>query len=135
MVAGTTMFHVEHTAGGRRGRHAAPARAVGAGGTTEARKPHRPTLPPAPEGRAGAACRPRTGEGAGGSPTEPKAPHGKKPRSTGGGGLSPPLVLQPHARGRLAAPACSHILSNKRFISIFCAVIAYVDKVALPVEY
>lgn len=125
------MFHVEHTAGGRRGRQADPARAVGAGGTTEARKPHRPTLPPAPEGRAGAACRPRTDEGAGGRPTEPREPHGKEPRSTGGGGLPPPLVLQPHARGRLAAPACSHILFNECLMPVLCAVITYVDKVTL----
>lgn len=107
MVAEATMFHVEHTAGGKRGRQADPARAEGAGGTTEARKPHRPSLPPATAGRAGAACRTRTGKGAGGRPTEPREPHRKSPAARAGaacrprwcchrpcgGGLPPPLAF------------------------------------------
>lgn len=85
------MFHVEHTTGGRRGRQADPARAVGAGGTTEARKPHRPTLPPAPAGRAG-----------GGLPP----PHGQGRRGQTHGTESAPRKEAPqHGRGRLAAPA------------------------------
>lgn len=120
---------------GQAGAASRPRTGGGAGGTTEARKPHRPPLPPAPAGRAGAACRPRAGEDAGGRPTEPREPHGEEPYSTGGGGLPPPLVLPPPARGRLAAPACPHILFNKRLVSVFCSVITYVNKVTFLVVY
>lgn len=122
----------------RRGQAGAASRPrAGGGGGRHHRSPKTPQAAPAARARRsrGGGLPPRAGEGEGGSPTEPRKPHGKKPLQHGRGRLAAPAGAATARAGAACRPRLPLHLFNYCLVPISFSVIAYMNKVLLLIVY